>query len=342
VAKVAASYGGTYSSHIRGEGEDVVKSVDELIEIADQAKIPAQIYHIKVAYKPGCGTMMQTLGAHIAAARARGLDVTDNMYVYDAAGTGLESTIPIWAHEGGREKLQERLHDPAIRARLKQEQTSGYPGWWNMVASSGGWDGVVLVNALNETNRKYENKSIAEIGREMGKDPADAAFDLVMEADEGDRRVLAVYHMMCEQDIATALRFPWTAFGSDGGSNLLPGGPAELAHPRAYNNFPRVIARYVREKQVLTLEDAVRRMSSLAAGRMRLEHRGMIRVGDWADVTIFDYEGIQDHATYQHPAAYADGIPYVLVNGQVVVDQGRHNGAKPGMVLYGPGYAGAR
>ncbi len=342
MAKVARSYGGLYASHVRGEGSDVVQAIDELIEIADQAKIPAEIFHIKVAYQPGWNKIMPQLGEHIAAARARGIDVADDMYVYDAAGTGLESTIPIWAHEGGREKLQERLKDPEIRARLKQQQKMGYPGWWNMVESSGGWDGIVLVDALNEANRKYEGKSIAEIGHEMGKDPADAAFDLVMEANEGDRRVLAVYHMMTEQDIDTAIRFPWTSFGSDGGSNLVPGGPAELAHPRAYNNFPRIIAHYVRERHILTLEDAIRKMTSLPAERTHLQLRGLIRVGDWADVTIFDYDEIQDHATYEHPAMYADGIPYVLVNGVVVVDHGKHTGAKPGQVLYGPGYIGSR
>jgi N-acyl-D-amino-acid deacylase len=337
VAQVAGQYGGTYASHMRGEGREVLQAVDELIEISDKAHLPAEIFHLKVAYQPGWGKLMQQVGDRVAAARARGLEIAGNLYVYTAGGTGLEAVIPAWAFEGGMDKLKERLRDPAIRERLKHEQLTGSPGWWNIIEAAGGWDGIVVVNAQNPANAKYEGKSMTEIAKEMGKDPADAAFDLV---EQGQKTLEAVYHMMGEQDIATALRFPWTSIGSDAGSSLVVGGPADMPHPRAYGNFPRVIAKYVREEHVLTLEDAIRKMSGWPADRMRLAGRGLIREGQWADVTIFDYDKIQDRSTYEQPDLYPTGVDYVLVNGVVVIDQQKHTGAKPGVALYGPGYDG--
>jgi N-acyl-D-amino-acid deacylase len=338
MAKVAGQYGGIYASHMRDEGKGELQAVDELIEIADKGHLPAEIFHLKVAYQPDWGKTMQEIGRHVAAARARGVEVAGDLYVYTAGGTGLEATIPSWAQEGGDAAMKERLRDPAIRARLKQEQKTGSPGWWNIVEASGGWDGIMLVNAANPANAKYNGKSMVEVAKEMGTDPADAAFDLV---EQSQSRVLAIYHMMSEQDIDTALRFPWTSIGSDAGSSEVAGGDDAigLPHPRAYGNFPRVIARYVREEHVLTLEDAIRKMTSWPAERMRLNGRGVIRQGDWADVTIFNYDKIQDRSTYTQPDLYPTGIDYVLVNGKVVVDQGKHTGAKPGMILYGPGYS---
>ncbi len=338
VAKVAGEYGGTYASHMRDEGRDVLGAVDELIRIAEEAHMPGEIFHLKVAYQPGWGKLMQQIGERVAAARGRGVEIAGNLYVYTAGGTGLEATIPAWAHEGGSEKLTERLADPAIRARLKQEQKTGSPGWWNIIEASGGWDNITLVEASNPASKKYENKTMTEVAKEMGTDPADAAFDLVA---AGQSRVLAVYHMMGEPDIATALRFPWTSIGSDAGSTLIAGGPADLQHPRAYGNFPRVIAKYVREDHVLTLEDAIRKMTGWPSDRLRLAGRGLIREGQWADVTIFDYNAIQDNSTYEKPNVYPSGIEYVLVNGTVVIDREKHTGAKPGAVLHGPGYTGA-
>jgi N-acyl-D-amino-acid deacylase len=335
MAKVAGQYGGIYASHMRGEGKEVVQSVDELIEICEKGHLPGEIFHLKVAYSPGWGKLMSEVGEHVAAARARGVEVAGDLYVYTAGGTGLEATIPSWAFEGGTDKLKERLRDPAIRERLKKEQLTGSPGWWDIIEAAGGWNGIVLVNAANPANQKYEGKNMVEIAKEMGTDPPDAAFDLV---EQGQSRVLAVYHMMSEGDIDTALRFPWTSIGSDAGSSRVAGGPADLAHPRAYGNFPRVIAHFVRDEHVLTLEDAIRKMTGWPAERMRLAGRGLIRDGQWADVTIFDYDKIQDRSTYENPSVYPDGIDYVLVNGTVVVDQAKHTGAKPGAVLYGPGY----
>ena len=335
VAKVAAEYGGIYASHIRGEGKEVLDAVDELIEISEKAHLPAEIFHLKVAYQPGWGRLMQQIGEHVAAARARGIEVAGDLYVYTAGGSGLENTIPSWAFEGGPKKLKERLHDPAIRARLIHEQETGSSGWWNIVEATGGWDRIVLVDAANPANKRYEGKTLAEIAKDMNTDPPNAAFDLV---EQGQSRVLAVYYMMSEPDIVTALRFPWTSIGSDAGSSKFAGGPTELAHPRGYGNFPRVIARYVRDQHVLTLEDAIRKMTGWPANRLRLAGRGLIREGQWADVTIFDYNKIQDTSTYEKPFVYPTGIDYVVVNGVIVVDQGKHTGAKPGSVLHGPGY----
>ena len=338
MAKVAATYGGIYASHMRGEGKELVQSVDELIEIAEKGGLPGEVFHFKAAYSPGWGKLMQEAGQHIDAARSRGVDVAADLYVYTAGGTGLEATIPSWAHEGGNEALIKRLADPEIRARLKREIVTGSPGWWNIIEASGGWQNVILVNAQNSDNAKFQGRSIADIARELSKDPADTAFDFVAQAKTG--RVLAIYHMMSEQDIVTALKFPWTSIGSDAGTALTPGGDDALglAHPRSYGNFPRVIARYVRETHTLTLEDAIRKMTSWPTTRMRIADRGLIREGMWADAVVFDYDKIQDRSTYEHPDVTPDGIDFVLVNGQVVIDHGKHTGARPGKVLYGPGF----
>jgi len=336
VAKAAAKYGGVYASHIRGEGKEVVQSVKEAIAIGERAGLPVEIFHLKVAHRPGWGILMDSVRQVVEAARARGVDVAADLYVYTAGGTGLEATIPSWAFEGGVDSLRARLADPAIRARLKREIKTGSPGWWNIIEAAGGWDGVVLVNARNPENARYEQKNITQIAREMKKTPADAAWDLVA---QGHGRVMAIYHMMGEKDIETALRFPWTSIGSDAGAVAQIGQPDEtgLPHPRSFGNFPRVIARYVKDRKVLTLPEAIRKMTGWPATRMRLANRGTIRVGNWADVTIFDYDKLQDRATYEKPMEFPTGIEWVLVNGVVTIDHGRHTGAKAGQALLGPG-----
>jgi len=337
MAKVVARHGGTYATHMRDEGKDLLTAITEAITIGERAGLPVEIFHLKAAWQPGWGTLMTQAGQLIDAARARGVDVAADVYAYMAGGTGLESTIPTWAQEGGRPALIKRLADPDVRARLKREIVTGSPGWSNLVEASGGWDRIVLVNARSEANAKFEGKTLAAIATELAKDPADAAFDLIA---QGNGRVMAIYHMMSEPDVETALRFPWTSIGSDAGAAVTDGGgdPTGLTHPRAYGNFARVIARYVRERGVLTLSEAIRKMTSWPASRMRLEGRGAIREGLWADVVIFDYDTIQDRATYEQPRLSPDGIDYVLVNGQIVIDHGRHTGARPGKVLYGPGW----
>ena len=337
LAKVAARHGGTYATHMRDEGRDLIAAITEAITIGERAGIPVEIFHLKAAWQPGWGSLMAEAGKTIEAARARGVDIAADMYVYMAGGTGLEATIPTWAQEGGRAALLKRLADPETRARLKKEIQTGVPGWSNLVEAAGGWDRIVLVNARNDANAKFEGKSLAVIAKELGKDPADTAFDLVM---QGTGRVMAIYHMMHESDVETALRFPWTSIGSDAGAAAAEGGqdPTGLTHPRAYGNFVRVIARYVRERGVLSLPEAIRKMTSWPASRMRLEGLGAIREGLWADVVVFDYDRLEDRATYDQPRLAPAGIDYVLVNGQIVVDHGRHTGARPGRVLYGPGW----
>lgn len=334
MAKVVGQYGGIYASHIRGEGKELVQSIEEAIAIGERGGVPVEIFHLKAAYQPGWGKLMLEAGQKIEQARGRGVDVAADIYLYTAGGTGLDSVIPSWAHEGGREKLLERLKDPSIRARLKEEIKTGSPGWWNIVEAAGGWDNIVLSFAANKENAKFEGKNLNQIAKEWGKDPADAAYDLVAQGSGG--RVSAIYHMMSEQDVETALRFSWTSIGSDASAALDPNaiGPS---HPRAHGNFPRLIARYVREKKVITLPEAIRKMTSWPATRMRLANRGMIKEGNWADVTIFDYDKIQDRATYEQPTIPPVGIECVLVNGQIAWERGKHTGARSGRVLYGPG-----
>jgi N-acyl-D-aspartate/D-glutamate deacylase len=336
VAKAVARHGGTYASHIRGEGGEVVQAVREAIEIGERGGLPVEIFHLKVAYRPGWGVLMDSVRRVVEAARARGVDVAADMYVYTAGGTGLEATIPSWAHEGGRDSLFARLARPVVRERLKRELRTGAPGWWNIVEAAGGWEGVVLVNARNPANARHENKNIAQIARETGRDAADVAWDLVT---QGSGRVMAIYHMMSEGDIETALRFPWTSIGSDAGAVLAIGATdaTGLPHPRSFGNHARVIARYVKDRRTISLEEAVRKMTSWPATRMRLANRGTIKEGNWADVTIFDLDALDDRATYERPMEFPSGIEYVIVNGVVTIEKGRHTGAKAGRILYGPG-----
>ncbi len=336
MAKVAARYGGIYASHIRGEGAEVVQSVRELIAISEGAGLPGEIFHLKVAHRPSWGILMDSVRLVVDAARARGVDVAADMYVYTAGGTGLEATIPSWAFEGGNDSLRARLSNPEIRARLKREQQTGSPGWWNIVEAAGGWDGIVLANARNPENAKHVGKPLSAIAREMRKEPADAAMDLVL---QGRGRVMAIYHMMSEQDIETALKFPWISIGSDAGAVLAPGQTDQtgLPHPRAFGNAARVIAEYVKRRGVLSLEEAVRKMTSWPATRMRLAARGTIKEGNWADVTIFDLGTLDDRASFDEPMLHPIGIEYVLVNGVVTIENGKHTGARAGKVLYGPG-----
>jgi len=341
MARVAASFGGIYASHIRDEGAGLVTAVREAIEIGERGGLPVEIFHFKGAYEPGWGTVLQQAAAEIEGARARGVDVAADVYPYTAGGTGLEATIPSWVFDGGMDSVRARITRPEVRARLKAELETGYEGWWNIVEAAGGWDGIVLVNARNPENARFENMSIAEIATLWGKEPADAAWDLVA---AGRGRVMAIYHMMSEDDVRWALQRPWVSIGSDAGAALVAGEADGLGlpHPRSYGTFARVIARYARDEGVLSLEDAIRKMTSWPATRMRLEGRGVLRVGAWADVTIFDLEAVRDRATYEEPVLFAEGIRTVLVNGTVVIDEGVHTGATPGRVLYGPGRESGR
>jgi N-acyl-D-amino-acid deacylase len=338
LTRVAARYGGMYASHMRDESVDLLKAIAESIEIAERSGARVEIYHLKAAYAPGWGALMRDAGELIQQARDRGVDIAADVYPYTAGGTGLSVTAPNWIFADGVEKGMTRLADPAVRARLKRElQEGSQPGWSNLVKSAGGWSNVTLANAHSSQYRQYEGMSLQQIAERLERDPADAAWDIVLAA--RPKRAMGFFHLMSEQDVATALQFPWTSIGSDAGVAERGAVPAEgLAHPRAYGTFPRVIAEYVKRRKVLRLEEAVRKMTSWPAARMGLDGRGLLRPGMYADITVFNLEQLEDTATYENPTAFPTGIEYVLVNGRVVIDKGRHTGARPGRVLRGPGY----
>jgi N-acyl-D-amino-acid deacylase len=339
LARVAAKHGGIYASHMRDESAKLLEAIGESIEIGEKTGIQVEIFHFKGAYAPGWGKLVPQAGELIEAARARGVSIASDMYVYTAGGTGLDITVPNWVWEQGAKKGLERLKDSKVRARLKQELAAGsMPGWSNLVQASGGWDHVVLANAFNPKYDRYRYKSIEYIAKQLHQDPADVSWDIVLGAQPN--RAMGLYFMMSEQDIETALRWPWMSIGSDAGANEAPGkiDAIGLPHPRAYANFPRVIAEYVKKRHVLSLEDAIRKMTSWPATRMRLNDRGVIREGLKADVTVFNMDRIDDVANYENPTAYPTGVDFVLVNGQLVIDGGKHTGAKPGNVLWGAGY----
>jgi len=340
LAKVAAQYNGIYASHMRDESAALLTAIGESIQIGEQAGIQVEVFHFKGAYQPGWGQLVPQALALIDGARSRGVNIGADMYLYAAGGTGLDITVPNWVWERGIEEGLKRLRSARTRERLKRElQAGSQPGWSNLVHASGGWDHVVLANAFDERYDQYRYKSLEYIGKQLGQDPADAAWDILLKAALKKQRAMALFFMMNEGDIETALKAPWMGIGSDAGAAERLGemDAIGLPHPRAYGNFPRLIAEYVRKRKVITLEDAVRKLSSLPATRMRLFDRGALREGLWADVTIFDFDRIQDTATYENPVAVPTGIDYVLVNGEVVVDEGKHTGAKPGKVLRGSG-----
>jgi N-acyl-D-amino-acid deacylase len=341
LAKVAAQYNGIYASHMRDESAALLAAIGESIQIGEQAGIQVEVFHFKGAYQPGWGQLVPQAIALIDGARARGVNIGADMYLYAAGGTGLDITVPNWVWERGLDQGLKQLRSKRVRERLKREVQGGsLPGWSNLVHASGGWDHVVLANAFDERYDKYRYQSLENIGKQLGKDPADVAWDILLKA-APKNRAMALFFMMSEDDIATALKAPWMGIGSDAGAAERLGemDAIGLPHPRSYGNFPRLIAEYVRKRQVITLEDAVRKLSSLPATRMRLFDRGALREGLWADITIFDFDRIQDNATYENPVATPAGIDYVLVNGQIVVDEGKHTAAKPGKVLRGAGYA---
>ena len=335
-AKVVSVYGGIYGTHLRGEGDTVLDSIREAIEIGEKANVPVEIFHIKVAGSNNWGRMPE-LVALINSARARGVDINANQYPYIAANHPTLPLLPPWALEGGLDKTMERLRDPQLRIRIKHDIENGLPDWnSNYVRQSGGWNGIVIGATHTEKNASLPGKTLEEIGRIREKDPAEAFFDLLLE-EHG--QVMCMPFMMNEKDVQTALREPWVDIASDGSSlsteGLLSAGHP---HPRNFGTFPRILGHYVRDEKVLTLEDAVRKMTSLPAQRLGLKDRGLLREGYWADVVVFDPNRIRDTATFANPKQYPEGINYVLVNGKVVIDQRDHTGARPGVALRGPGY----
>ncbi|HXX24594.1 MAG TPA: D-aminoacylase [Terriglobia bacterium] len=334
LAKVAARYGGIYTSHIRGEGDHWKRAVDEAIEIGEKAHLPVHVLHFKIDGQANWGEMAQQVG-EVQAARDRGVDITVDQYPYIASMTGLEMCLPPKYLEGTSEQVVERLKSPKARAEIRQAIASGLPGWEaDQVKSVGGWHGVLVASLQKPENKQYEGKCMDEVAKEMGKDPLDALCDLLIS--EGGSAE-AVYFSMSETDVELAMKQPWLGVGSDG----VAVSPAMTfigkPHPRFYGTFPRVLGVYVREKKVLTLPDAIRKMTSFPAQITGLSDRGLLRPGMAADITIFNPKTVADKATFQDPLLYPIGIPYVIVNGEVVIDQGQHTGAKAGYVLYGRG-----
>lgn len=335
LARVAASYGGVYFTHLRSESGKMFEALDETFQIAERAKIPAEIWHLKTAYKANWGKMPEVL-SRIEAARGRGLDITANQYPYTRASNGLDACLPLWAREGGTEPMLARLKTPADRDRIKKEmEDPASPGWENQWFGSGGGDGVMLSSVLDPQLRKYEGMTLTAIGKQMGKDPRDAVMDLVI-ADRGNSYV--VISIMREDDVVAALKHPLVSIDTDSGAKAEDGPMSESkSHPRAFGTFARILGKYVRDEKVLRLEEAIRKMTSQPATRVHLQDRGILRPGMAADITVFDPAKIRDVSTFEDPMHYSVGVRHVLVNGRAVVADGKITSERPGRSLKGPG-----
>ncbi len=337
LAAVAHRYGGGYYRHIRSEGYELVESIQEVIQIAEKTGIPVHIFHFKVRGRPLWGQLDKPI-ALIEEARARGLKVTANQYPYTAMQHPVWNVFPRWVEAGGpKGAFVARLKDPATRAKIKRD-----PDFLAYVEEHGGWENIHASVIRSEKNKQFEGKSIAEIARERGMaDPADACMDLLSEEEDG--WVGGVHFAMSEEDVRRIMQLPWVSIASDGRALATEGILAQgKPHPRSFGTNPRVLGKYVREEKLLTLEDAVRKMTGLPASILGLKDRGLLKEGMAADIVVFDRETVVDKATFQDPHQYAGGIPYVIVNGVVVIDGGQHTGARPGQIVRGPGYQGER
>ena len=323
LCKVAARHGGMYTSHIRGEGVKLLEAIDELVRISREAGIRAEIHHFKAAGKGNWGKIDAAI-ARVERARAAGLPVTANVYLYTASSTGLSARIPSWAHSGGAEALYARLRDPATRKRIADE-----------MRAEGPQVRALFTRFRTQKLKPLQGRFLDEVARERGQDEVDATLDLVLE----DRsRISAVFFSMSEENLVKQLKRPWVAISSDGSSMATEGVFLESSsHPRSYGNFARLLGKYVREDKVITLADAVHRMTGLPAANLRLDRRGLLKEGNFADVVVFDPATIADRATYENPHQYAVGMRHVLVNGVAVIADGEHTGAKPGRAVWGPG-----
>jgi N-acyl-D-aspartate/D-glutamate deacylase len=338
LARVAAGHGGIYISHVRGESFNLLRALDEAIAIAREAKIPTVIFHLKVAAKANWGRMNEAI-ERLVKANLEGLNMSATMYPYTAGGTSLNATLPLWVQEGGRDRMLERLKDPAVRARARKEIETTIDGWENLILGST-FEGIQVASVPREFDQSVVGKRITEIAAEGKKDPWDVYYSLIM--DTGGR-VGALFHMMSEDDVKTGLKWSGVTIGTDSAALRAEGALAQGSpHPRAYGTFPRVLGRYVREEKTLELADAVRKMTGAAATQMRIRDRGFIREGSYADLVVFDPATVKDHATYEKPHQYPTGILHVVVNGVPVLDPKGLTGARPGRPIYGPGRAEAR
>ncbi|MSO48970.1 MAG: D-aminoacylase [Acidobacteria bacterium] len=332
LARVAGEHGGIYISHMRSEGNRLLEAVDELITIAREAKVPAEIYHLKAAGKENW-TKLDEVIRKVEVARAAGLEISADMYTYTAGSTGLDAAMPPWVQEGGHAAWTNRLKDPKTRQRVLREMTTRTTEWENLYLAAGA-EGTLLVGFKNDALKPLTGKTLAEVAKSRGKSPEDTATDLVI---EDGSRVQVVYFLMSEENVRRQMALPWMSFSSDAGS-MAPEGVflKSSTHPRAYGSFARAIGRYTREG-VLTLQDAVRKLTSQPARVLRIEKRGSLAPGYFADVAVFDPAKVEDLATYEKPHQYSTGMVHVLVNGVAVLKDGVHTGATPGRVVKGPG-----
>jgi len=334
LAEVVAGHGGIYISHLRSEGERLVEAVDELLTIARRAGCGAEIFHLKAVGRANWGKLEAVIAA-VEAARAEGLAITADMYTYAASSTGLDATMPPWVREGGHRAWVARLQDGAVRARVLREMAAPADDWENRLLSVGP-ENVLLVSFRNPALRPLIGVTLAEVATRRGVSPAAAAMDLVV---EDDSRVGAVYFAMSEANVRREIGLPWVSFCSDS-PPMAPEGEflGSGVHPRAYGTFARLLGRYVRDEGLLPLEEAVRRLAALPAATLKLDRRGTLRAGNFADVAVFDPAAVRDHATFERPHRYATGMRHVLVNGTPVLRDGEHTGATPGRVVRGPGW----
>jgi dihydroorotase/N-acyl-D-amino-acid deacylase len=335
LASEAAKLGGVYATHIRSESDEILSALDEAIRIGREAGVPVEIWHLKTAGKTNWGRMPEVV-AKIDSARRAGVDIAADTYAYPAWFNSLSSYVPPWAHDGGTVKLLERLRDPDARRRIKQEIASkNATGWENSWQLIPGPEAILIGAVQNPTLRRFQGKTLAEVSQARGLEPIDALLDLLVE--DKAYTYVAVFGMS-EPDVALALEQPWVSVNCDS-EGAAPEGALSRSHPhpRAYGTFPRILRKYVREEKRLTLEDAIRKFTSLPAQRMRLGDRGVLKIGMWADVVVFDPETIRDRATFERPHQLSEGMRWVLVNGVPVIADGKTTGALPGKVLRGPG-----
>lgn len=334
LCKVAAKYKGKYISHMRSEGNQLLEAIDELLRISKEAGIPAEIYHIKAAGQSNWGKADAML-AKIEDARKAGLKITANMYTYTAAGTGLDACLPPWTEDGGYPALFKRLRDPATREKIAAEVRTPSDKWENLYLAAGSPEKILLAGFKSEKLKPLTGKSLAEVARMRGKDPIETAMELIS---EDESRIDSIYFLMSEENVKKEIAKPWVSFGSDEASQAPEGTFLKSnCHPRAYGNFARALRKYVREEKVLTLADAIRKLSGQPATNLGLDHRGFVQEGMFADVVVFDPATIADRATFEKPHQYAVGVKHVFVNGVQVLKDGEHTGAKPGRALWGPG-----
>jgi N-acyl-D-amino-acid deacylase len=334
LCKVAASYGGSYISHMRSEGDKLHEAIEELITIAREAKIHAEIYHLKAAGKDNWGKMDSAI-RRIERAQREGQNVTADMYTYIAGGTGLTATMPPALQDGGFGKLRERLQNPAIRKQLKKEMNTKTDKWENFFYGVGTPENILVVGFKQDSLKKYTGKTLARLAKEFGKSPEETAMDLII---KDSTRVECIYFLMNEENVKKQVAVPWVSFGSDEGSYTTEGiFLKSMAHPRAYGCFARVLGKYCRDEKLISLQEAIRKLSYLPAKNLNLQKRGDLKVGNYADIVIFDPAKVKDNATFEKPHQYAEGIIHVFVNGTQVLKDGVHTGAKPGRFVKGPG-----